>query len=34
MCGRSFRPYAHIYTNGEITHDLRDHGFAITVPPA
>ena len=32
--GRSFRPYARTYANGEITHDLRDHGFAIKVPPS
>ena len=31
--GRSFRPYARTYANGEITHYLRDHGFAIKVPP-
>ena len=32
--GRSFRPYARTYANGEITHYLRDHGFAIKVPPS
>ena len=32
--GRSFRPYARSYANGEITHYLRDHGFAIKVPPS
>ncbi len=31
---RSFRPYARTYANGEITHYLRDHGFAIKVPPS
>ena len=31
--GRSFRPYARTYANGEITHFLRDHGFALKVPP-
>jgi len=30
--GRSFRPYARTYANGEITHYLRDHGFTIKVP--
>jgi DNA-directed RNA polymerase sigma subunit (sigma70/sigma32) len=32
--GRSFRPYARTYANSEITHYLRDHGFAIKVPPS
>lgn len=32
--GRSFRPYARTYANGEITHYLPDHGFAIKVPPS
>jgi DNA-directed RNA polymerase specialized sigma subunit len=32
--GRSFRPYARTYANGEITHYLRDHGFAIKVAPS
>ncbi|MCX5946882.1 MAG: RNA polymerase subunit sigma-70 [Cyanobacteria bacterium] len=32
--GRSFRPYARTYANGEITHYLREHGFAIKVPPS
>ncbi len=32
--GRSFRPYARTYAKGEITHYLRDHGFAIKVPPS
>ena len=32
--GRAFRPYARTYANGEITHFLRDHGFAIKVPPS
>jgi DNA-directed RNA polymerase specialized sigma subunit len=32
--GRPFRPYARTYANGEITHYLRDHGFAIKVPPS
>ncbi|WP_254940423.1 sigma factor [Cyanobium sp. Morenito 9A2] len=32
--GRSFRPYARTYANGEFTHYLRDHGFAIKVPPS
>jgi DNA-directed RNA polymerase specialized sigma subunit len=32
--GRSFRPYARTYANGEITHYLRDHGFVIKVPPS
>ncbi len=32
--GRTFRPYARTYANGEITHYLRDHGFAIKVPPS
>jgi DNA-directed RNA polymerase specialized sigma subunit len=32
--GRSFRPYARTYANGEITHYLRDHGFAIKEPPS
>jgi DNA-directed RNA polymerase specialized sigma subunit len=32
--GRSFRPYARTYANGEITHYMRDHGFAIKVPPS
>ncbi|MCT0213098.1 RNA polymerase subunit sigma-70 [Synechococcus sp. CS-1326] len=32
--GRSFRAYARTYANGEITHYLRDHGFAIKVPPS
>ena len=32
--GRSFRPYARTYANGEITHYLRDYGFAIKVPPS
>ena len=32
--GRSFRPCARTYANGEITHYLRDHGFAIKVPPS
>lgn len=32
--GRTFRPYARSYDNGEITHYLRDHGFAIKVPPS
>jgi RNA polymerase sigma-B factor len=32
--GRSFRPYARSYANGEITNHLRDHGFAIKVPPS
>jgi DNA-directed RNA polymerase sigma subunit (sigma70/sigma32) len=31
--GRCFRPYARSFANGEITHYLRDHGFAIKVPP-
>lgn len=31
--GRSFRPYARTYANGKITHYLRDHGFAIKLPP-
>jgi len=31
---RSFHPYARTYANGEITHYLRDHGFAIKVPPS
>ena len=30
--GRSFRPFARTYANGEITHYLGDHGFAIKVP--
>ena len=32
--GRPFRPYARTFANGEITHFLRDHGFAIKVPPS
>ena len=32
--GRSVRTYARTYANGEITHYLRDHGFAIKVPPS
>jgi len=32
--GRSFRPYARTYANGEITHYLRDNGFAIKLPPS
>jgi len=31
--GRQFRPYGRTFANGEITHYLRDHGFAIKVPP-
>ena len=32
--GRPFRPYARTFANGEVTHFLRDHGFAIKVPPS
>jgi RNA polymerase sigma-B factor len=31
--GRQFRPYGRTFANGEITHYLRDHGYAIKVPP-
>jgi DNA-directed RNA polymerase specialized sigma subunit len=31
--GRQFRPYWRTFANGEITHYLRDHGYAIKVPP-
>jgi DNA-directed RNA polymerase specialized sigma subunit len=31
---RSFRPFVRTYANGEITHYLRDHSFAIKVPPS
>ena len=31
--GRQFRPYGRTFANGEITHFLRDHGYAIKVPP-
>ncbi len=31
--GRQFRPYGRTFANGEITHYLRDHGYAINVPP-
>ena len=32
--GRQFRPYGRTFANGEITHYLRDHGYAIKVPPS
>ncbi len=32
--GFPFRPYALTFANFEITHYLRDHGFAIKVPPS
>ena len=31
--GHQFRPYGCTSANGEITHYLRDHGYAIKVPP-
>ena len=31
--GRQFRHYGRTFANGEITHYLRDHGYAIKVPP-
>ena len=31
--GRQFRPYGRTFANGEITQYLRDHGYAIKVPP-
>ena len=31
--GRQFRPYGRTFANGEITPYLRDHGYAIKVPP-
>jgi len=31
--GNPFRPYGRTFANGEITHYLRDHGYAIKVPP-
>ncbi|WP_396121874.1 sigma factor [Cyanobium sp. BA5m-10] len=31
--GRQFRPYGRTFANGEITRYLRDHGYAIKVPP-
>jgi DNA-directed RNA polymerase specialized sigma subunit len=30
--GRSLQPFTRTYANGEITHCLRDHGYAIKVP--
>ena len=32
ICPNHFIAYARQYVNGEITHYLRDKGFAITVP--
>ena len=31
--GRQFRHYGRTFDIGEITHDLRDYGYAIKVPP-
>ena len=31
--GQQFRPYGRTFANGVITHYLRDHGYAIKVPP-
>ena len=31
--GRQFRPYGRTFANGEMTHYLPDHCYAIKVPP-
>jgi len=32
-CASPFGPTGRTFANGEITHYLRDHGYAIKVPP-